>query len=61
MTSRTNARGFTTSYTYDAFNRVIQTEDALGHLSTIVYDDLGNVQAVTIDQLGRGPPWSTMP
>ena len=52
VASRTNARGFTTSYSYDALNRLTQSEDALGHLATIVYDDLGNVQA-TIDPLGR--------
>ena len=42
----------TTTYTYDAMNRVVQTVDPDGGTNTVVYDLNGRQQA-TIDALGR--------
>jgi RHS repeat-associated protein len=42
----------TTTYIYDAQNRVTQTIDANGGTNTVVYDAVGKPQA-TIDQLGH--------
>ena len=48
---QTNARGSTTSYAYDALNRMVQSTDALNELTTVVFDAAGN-QIATVD--GRG-------
>ena len=39
--------GSTTTYTYDALNRVTQTTDALGGRTTYTYDKAGNMTAAT--------------
>src|SRR5260370_3098051 len=53
--TRTNAGAqetLTTSYKYDAQNRLIQTTYADGTTSQVVYNSIGK-QSVIIDQLGR--------
>ncbi|TQV87089.1 Ig-like domain-containing protein [Aliikangiella coralliicola] len=42
----------TTTYEYDKRNRVIKTTDALGNISTVEYDLVGN-QKATVDSLNR--------
>ena len=56
LTSKISARGnvsggnpsqFTTSYTYDALDRLIQTTDPLGHISARTYDADSNLKSST--------------
>ncbi|MCX7745459.1 MAG: VWA domain-containing protein [Clostridia bacterium] len=42
-----NARGYTSKYTYDDMNRVIEEEDSLGKKTTLQYDNVGNKRFVT--------------
>ena len=49
---RIDQRGYRTTFTLDALNRVYQVRDALGGYATTVFDSAGNVQA-SVDQLGR--------
>ena len=49
--------GATTTYIYDAMNRVVQTIDPDGGTNTVVYDLNGRQQA-TIDKLGRTNSYS---
>jgi len=51
-TSTTDHLGRTTSLTYDALNRLVDTTDALGGQTKVAYDGNGNVVSRT-DALGR--------
>jgi RHS repeat-associated protein len=42
-----NAADYTTNYTYDAAGRQLTSTDPLGHVTTYVYDSVGNRSAVT--------------
>jgi len=42
----------TTSFEYDEFNRVIKTTDALGNISSVEFNAVGQ-QSATVDALGR--------
>jgi YD repeat-containing protein len=46
-TVMTNARGFTTTYTYDAVSRLIAMRDPLSHTVEYQYDALGNHAVMT--------------
>jgi RHS repeat-associated protein len=50
-------RGYRTTFTYDALDRLTQTQNARGDLATAVYDAVGNVTA-SVDQLGRRTTFS---
>jgi RHS repeat-associated protein len=56
LTSKTSPRGnvsgataseFTTTYTYDADDRLLTTTDPLGHTTTTTYDKVGNIITTT--------------
>lgn len=44
--------GRRTSFAYDQLNRLVQTTNGLGGLSTVVYDAVGNVLA-RVNELGN--------
>jgi RHS repeat-associated protein len=46
-----DGNGNTTSFTYDALNRLISETDAMGHVTQYTYDELGN-QSTVIDANG---------
>jgi YD repeat-containing protein len=46
-TGMTNARGYTTTYGYDALNRLSWTQDARGKVTAYVYDAVGNRSVMT--------------
>ena len=56
MAASVHANGNRTTYTDDSQNRQIQTQDALGHLTTTVYDSLGN--SATVDANGNRTTFS---
>ena len=52
-----DANGNRTTYAYDNLNRLIQTQDSLGHYTTTVYDSNGNV-AASVDANGNRTTYS---
>jgi YD repeat-containing protein len=43
----TNAAGYTTTYVYDALNRIVAMSDPLGHTTRYAYDAIGNRTVMT--------------
>jgi RHS repeat-associated protein len=53
----TNAKGHTTTYTYDGANRLTKVRDPLGNERTFVYDHAGN-RVTRTDGIGRGTTYT---